>query len=83
MEYRYVGSCPRCGQGLLLIVRDKLAKKLMLICDDCEHMWSDPIAFFNKEPPISDDAKVDLDNNVSDEEIIAAGWEKHVKNMGT
>ena len=82
MDYRYVDQCS-CRQGLVLVVRDKITNKLMLICDDCGYMWLTPQAFYENESPLPDDIEVDFDFNVSDEEIFIVNWTKYVKNTDT
>lgn len=81
MGLRYVDKCPDCGQGLVLIMKDLLTNKLILICDDCETIWRDPELFYNGDGRLPFDEKVELTENVSVDEITAEGWEKFVKNM--
>lgn len=81
MGYRYIDECSDCGQGLILIVKDKITNKLILICDDCESMWRSPELFYRNQGRISHDANVDLSKDVSIEEINSLGWQKYVKNI--
>lgn len=74
-----VGRCPICGQGDVIIVKEKLSNGLLLICDDCESQWASPEVLLSGGEPIENE-KHDLDDNVSDEETNLAGWEKYVKN---
>jgi hypothetical protein len=37
--YSLIWECYVCGQGLVLIMKDKLTNNLILICDDCESLW--------------------------------------------
>lgn len=80
MSYRYVDGCD-CGQGLLLVVKNKETKKLLLLCSDCNCIWSDPDSFYSAQRPISDGFDMNTEDDVSKEEIIEAGWDKYVKNM--
>ena len=81
MLYRYVDKCPDCGQGLVLIVKDKLSKQLFLICDDCETVWNSPVLFYKNEGRITGDIVMQLTEEVSKEDIVVVGWDIYVKNM--
>lgn len=73
-----VGRCPICGQGDVIVVKERSSNDLLLICDDCESQWINPEALFSGSDPIKDE-RHDLDDNVSDKEINEVGWGKYVK----
>jgi hypothetical protein len=73
-----VGRCPICGQGDVIIVKEKSSNNLLLICDDCESQWKNPVILFSGGEPIEDE-RHGLEAKVSDEEVKFVGWEKYVK----
>ena len=40
-----IGDCDVCGQGMILIARDKKNNKMLVICNDCESQWSSPESY--------------------------------------
>lgn len=81
MSYRYIDTCSDCGQGLVLIMKDKCTNNLILICDDCESMWRDPESFYLNQGRIPEDSKLQLSDDVTVEDILFHDWEKYVKNL--
>ena len=73
-----VGRCPLCGQGEVIIVKENLTNDLLLICDDCESQWENPMVLISGGDPI-DQEYSNLDEKISDEEIKRAGWDKYIK----
>ncbi len=39
-----IGTCPICGQGRLLIAREKRTGVCYILCEDCESEWKEPNA---------------------------------------
>lgn len=39
----YIGQCGFCGQGLLRVMRCKSCQAVIVLCDECELLWSDPV----------------------------------------
>lgn len=35
-------SCPVCGQGRVLVAREKDGRSLFVVCEDCESEWNEP-----------------------------------------
>ena len=74
-----IGTCPVCGQGLLLIAKAFESNTLLVICDDCETQWSTPVAALSGIDPIHDEfATVE---NATLEEIETAGWRNYIQNV--
>jgi hypothetical protein len=73
-----IGRCPICGQGDVIVVKERSSDDLLLICDDCESQWENPEILFSGGEPMQEE-KSNLDDLVSDDEIKLAGWEKYVK----
>lgn len=45
-EFSYgVGVCDVCGQGMVLIARDKINNNIFVICNECESQWASPQDF--------------------------------------
>jgi hypothetical protein len=72
-----IGQCTFCREGLMLIVKDPAAGRLMVMCDDCETMWPSPedALFDRKRIPHNAITKV-LDPTFA--EVKKAAWEKFV-----
>ena len=77
-EYN-IGECPICGQGLLIVARDVDQKILLIICDDCEMQWNDPISALAGASPIDPEYRAVEDANEDD--IRRKGWACFVKNI--
>jgi len=73
-----VGRCPICGQGDVIVVKERLSNNLLLICYDCESQWENPEILLSGGEPIIDE-KTNLDDKISDDEIKHAGWVKYIK----
>jgi|LakMenEpi03Aug12_release.lakeMendotaPanAssembly.Ray.scaffolds.fasta_scaffold1051710_1 hypothetical protein len=73
-----VSRCPICGQGDVLIVKEKKTGHLLLMCDDCESQWENPEILFSTGEPLMNE-KNDLTAAVEDSEVKAVDWEKYVK----
>jgi uncharacterized protein (DUF983 family) len=33
-------ECPRCGQGVLLVATIKMSDERVVVCDECEALWT-------------------------------------------
>lgn len=42
VTFYYVGGCPVCEQGLLLIAKCHSRDELFVVCDECETSWAEP-----------------------------------------
>ena len=54
-ERPYIDSCSFCGDGLLRFLRCKNCETVVVLCDECELMWSDVKA-------VSEDANLSSDS---------------------
>jgi hypothetical protein len=73
-----VGRCPICGQGDVIIVKERLSNNLLLICHDCESQWENPEILLSGGEPMKEE-KSNLEDAINNDEIKFAGWEKYVK----
>lgn len=51
----YIDCCSFCGNGLLRFLRCKTCDQVVVLCDECELMWSDVKA-------VSEDANLSSDS---------------------
>ena len=77
-KIHFVGRCPICGQGDVIIVKEKSSNSLSLICDDCESQWEDPETLLSGGNPLQVE-KNNLDDAITEDEIKLAGWGRYKK----
>ena len=72
----YIGECPICRQGLLLIVKQKGTEQFIVMCDECESQWMDPEAAILWFEPMSEEL-FDL-VEVTKDEVLKSSWRKYI-----
>ncbi len=72
-----IGECPVCRQGTLVIAKERSSGNLLVICDDCESQWLEPLAVIEGQEPLIEE-KHNLEDATS-LDIEARGWNKYFK----
>jgi transcription elongation factor Elf1 len=72
MEMHSFGTCPICGQGQVVAVKNPATQQLLVMCDDCESQWRTPDAARSYENALTDEVR-DVEPATT-EEIKLAGW---------
>lgn len=78
--YYWTRNCPRCGQGRLLIMKDRSRGALYLHCEECEWGWRNPA---DAAAGVVEKAFLTLTEEfessvASLQEIEAQGWSSYV-----
>jgi hypothetical protein len=70
----FIGECPVCRQGQLIIVKDLNTDRLLVVCDDCGSQWDSPELASSYETVRKDEVSKVVEPTLA--EIRIAGWEK-------
>jgi len=70
----HVAWCPFCNQGWVDIIKDALSDELLLMCNECDTLWGQPIDVKLSNPLIREtEIKVVEPSLV---EITEMGWDR-------
>ena len=73
-----IAWCPLCGQGWVVIVKDKQTSQLYAYCTECETEWNDPTKGIKEESCLSFGTFGQF-VPPSFEEISKSDWYKYIK----
>lgn len=76
-HHAYIGLCPLCRQGSLVIARERDTGTYYVCCEDCETEWHSPEDAVDIRKASRN--KFNLSDFLSHEEVAGHPWESFVK----